>query len=40
MKPIVAIVAVVSMFLSESVLSQAVLVGDSDIPEYRDAHKQ
>lgn len=40
MKPIITIVAIVSMLLVESVLSQAILVGDPDNPEYRGAHKQ
>lgn len=40
MKSIITIVAIVSTLLVESVLSQAVLVGDPDNPKYRGAHKQ
>jgi hypothetical protein len=32
--------ALIALFLVESVLSQAVLVGDPENPEYRNAHKQ
>ena len=40
MKSLTSILAIFAILLSESALSQAVLVGDPDNPEYRDSHKQ
>jgi hypothetical protein len=36
----IVIRSLIALFLVESVLSQAVLVGDPENPEYRDGHKQ